>query len=109
MFASLSRCPKRHQIAGLSVLSLTTVTSYSFSTTTQTEASSSKKDDAQQALFEDQCLKRQMHRPNVPYPAWDYNWDGNVLPSVTDLEGHRNGNAKEYGKNKKTRHIILVR
>jgi serine/threonine-protein phosphatase PGAM5 len=43
-------------------------------------------------LFEGQCLKRQMHKPAVPYPAWDYNWDGKMT-SETSLEAFRDGIA----------------
>ena len=58
-------------------------------------------------LFQNQCLERQMYKPKLPYPAWDYNWDGRVIDGATDLEGHRSGKAhKQKGK---TRHIILVR
>lgn len=57
-------------------------------------------------LFENQCLKRQMYVPKVPYPAWDYNWDGKETPA-TSLEGHRQGLHKTVTG--KTRHIILVR
>jgi serine/threonine-protein phosphatase PGAM5 len=87
-----------------------------------------KKDDDE--LFEGQCLKRQMHKPALPYPAWDYNWDGRMTPGTT-LEAFRNGTqtiaslepdqeSSEEGNNldskpkrgrrkKKSRHIILVR
>lgn len=58
-------------------------------------------------LFQNQCLERQMHKPKLPYPAWDYNWDGKVIDGTTDLEGHRSGKARK--KTGKTRHIILVR
>ena len=58
-------------------------------------------------LFQNQCLERQLFNPKLPYPAWDYNWDGKAIEGVTDLEGHRSGKArKQKGK---TRHIILVR
>jgi serine/threonine-protein phosphatase PGAM5 len=67
-------------------------------------------------LFEGQCLKRQMYKPTVPYPAWDYNWDGKVTTDTT-LEAFRNGNSPKKGDSKETdqprsgknRHIILVR
>jgi serine/threonine-protein phosphatase PGAM5 len=74
---------------------------------------------AKDDLFEGQCLKRQMHKPMVPYPAWDYNWDGKVTADTT-LEAFRTGgNYMKGDSNKtslndqrrsgKTRHIILVR
>lgn len=59
--------------------------------------------------FYGQCLERQLHHPNVPYPAWDYNWDGRMttkssLPAVSTLEGLRR--SKIGGK---TRHLLLIR
>ena len=75
-------------------------------------------------LFHGQCLKRQMHTPAIPYPLWDYNWDGKMT-SQTSLEAFRSGLAnssstKQKGRNGKyrgsksndkgkTRHILLVR
>jgi serine/threonine-protein phosphatase PGAM5 len=47
-----------------------------------------------------------MYKPKVPYPAWDYNWDGNETPE-TSLEAAKQGlNINVKGK---TRHVILVR
>lgn len=84
----------------------------------------SKKDSREDELFHGQCLKRQMHIPTVPYPLWDYNWDGRMT-SDTSLEGFRSGRAnasstkqknsdgRYKGNNgnskKKSRHILLVR
>ena len=59
-------------------------------------------------LFHGQCLIRQMHIPALPYPAWDYNWDG-LMTDDTSLEGHRTGKASMANTYNKTRHIILVR
>ena len=57
-------------------------------------------------LFENQCLERQLFQPRLPYPAWDYNWDGKETPE-TSLEGVRQGlNRQVHGK---IRHVILVR
>ena len=60
----------------------------------------SSKDD----LFQGQCLKRHMYHPKVPYPAWDYNWDGRMTSS-TSLEVL----SKDANVEGKTRHIILIR
>lgn len=79
----------------------------------------SNKEHPKDALFEGQCLKRQMFKPAVPYPAWDYNWDGKVTTD-TKLEAFRDGGAVKGGQSDltkqsdqqnrgKTRHIILVR
>jgi serine/threonine-protein phosphatase PGAM5 len=55
------------------------------------------------------CLQRQIRTPKIQYPAWDYNWDGNMTSKTTPecvstAEGLRE--SKVAGK---TRHIILVR
>lgn len=63
-------------------------------------------DTKDEELFENQCLKRQMYIPKVPYPAWDYNWDGNETPE-TSLEAAKQGRGQAVKG--KTRHVILVR
>lgn len=73
---------------------------------TQSEAPNTKDGEKEEILFENQCLERQLYRPKVPYPAWDYNWDGKESPE-TSLEGHRKGLHNTVKG--KTRHIILVR
>jgi len=61
-------------------------------------------------MFYDQCLERQLWKPKLPYPAWDYNWDGKMAdhwstPTVLSTsDGLRN--ASRTGT---TRHLILVR
>ena len=37
-------------------------------------------------LFYGQCLERQVYKPKLPYPAWDYNWDGRN-PTNTQHDG----------------------
>jgi serine/threonine-protein phosphatase PGAM5 len=76
---------------------------------THTEAAEKKKDEDQDDATFAGCLKRQIRIPTIQYPAWDYNWDGNMTPvsspeSVSTPEGLRE--SKAAGK---TRHIILVR
>ncbi len=68
------------------------------------EENSSSEND--QDLFENQCLTRQLYRPKIPYPAWDYNWDGNET-TETSLAGIRQGLDQQVKG--KSRHIILVR
>jgi serine/threonine-protein phosphatase PGAM5 len=90
---------------------------------TLTEASAEKKDDqpskpmdrkedtnskGDTTLFEG-CLQRQIRTPQIPYPAWDYNWDDKMTSisspeSVSTAQGLRESKAQG-----KTRHIILVR
>ena len=81
-------------------------------------------DKGEDELFQGQCLKRQMHVPTVPYPLWDYNWDGRMT-SGTSLEAFRTSKANpsstkqkrsdgSYQGNSssskgKTRHLLLVR
>jgi serine/threonine-protein phosphatase PGAM5 len=89
-----------------------------------------RKKSNEDELFEGQCLKRQMYTPALPYPAWNYNWDGRMTPGTT-LEAFRAGvqnikwdpaddvlqnvddnNPKSNTtrrRKKKSRHIILVR
>lgn len=57
-------------------------------------------------MFQGQCLKRQLYHPNVPYPAWDYNWDGRMKANTTyqALSTEKTANVKGI-----TRHIILIR
>jgi serine/threonine-protein phosphatase PGAM5 len=53
---------------------------------------------------QNQCLKRQLFQPKLPYPAWDYNWDGRMTEEST-LEASR----QQVLVGGKTRHVILVR
>jgi serine/threonine-protein phosphatase PGAM5 len=74
---------------------------------THTEADH-KHDDTDATTFEG-CLQRQIHTPKIQYPAWDYNWDGNMTSvsspeSVSTAQGLRESKARGT-----TRHIILVR
>ncbi|CAJ1952554.1 unnamed protein product [Cylindrotheca closterium] len=116
MFGSLLRCSSSKRMAGMAVV---TMASQSLPyRTTHAEASEETNDDndvphfrlernKDKTLFHNQCLERQMYKPKLPYPAWDYNWDGKAVAGATDFEGHRSGKAcKQKGK---TRHIILVR
>lgn len=68
------------------------VTSYSTTKAEEAPSTTSNKDDAaDEPMFHGQCLERQLHKPKVPYPAWDDTWD----------DESRNKN--------KTRHILLIR
>jgi hypothetical protein len=104
MFGSFLRCSHYHRLAALSTLS---IAANIVPNSTQAEASSNNNNNKDAELFENQCLKRQLHQPKVPYPAWDYNWDDKAIPGKTDLEGHKSGKARKVKG--KTRHIILVR
>lgn len=53
-----------------------------------------------------QVLKRQLTKPTVQYPLWDYNWDGRMTPETT-LEAQ--SKSMEEPVTGTTRHIILVR
>ena len=75
-----------------------------------TGSSSSNRDNDNDKLFHGQCLERQLHKPAVPYPAWDYNWDGreqshwSTHADLSTPQGLQN--ASRTGT---TRHILLVR
>lgn len=56
-------------------------------------------------LWRGQVLKRQLYFPKIPYPLWDYNWDGRMTPETT-LEAQSQDDDEPIGT---TRHIILVR
>ena len=56
-------------------------------------------------MVEGQVLKRHLYTPKVPYPLWDYNWDGKMTDD-TSLQGQLEGKGDVFGT---IRHIILVR
>jgi hypothetical protein len=58
------------------------------------------------SMEEGQALKRQIYTPKLPYPLWDYNWDGNMTKDTT-LKGHMEGRADDIPGT--IRHILLVR
>lgn len=60
--------------------------------------------DETDELFQGHCLKRQLYTPKVPYPAWDYNWDGRMTPNTTLESLSKTTNVKG-----KTRHVIFIR
>ena len=88
------------------------------------ESNFEKEYGSEEGMFHGQVLKRQMRIPVMPYPLWDYNWDGKMT-SDTSLEAFREGRAnpsstKQKGKDGsyqgnrksrkgKTRHLLLVR
>jgi serine/threonine-protein phosphatase PGAM5 len=77
-------------------------------TSTQCEQASQSRSNKPPSFY-GQCPKRQIFLPKVPYPAWDYNWDGRMTTSstfetVNTLHGYQA--SKKLGP---TRHIILVR
>ena len=56
-------------------------------------------------LIDGQVLKRQLFKPKVPYPLWDYNWDGKMT-NDTSMDGQASGRGNVSGT---IRHIFLVR
>jgi len=66
------------------------------------------KDDDVDDLFYGQCLKRQVYNPQVPYPAWDYNWDGRMTADTT-LEALSNKEHQKKINKGTTRHVIFIR
>jgi serine/threonine-protein phosphatase PGAM5 len=88
------------------------------SNTKQEKNKDTDKDD-DELLFHDQCLQRQLFHPKLPYPAWDYNWDGKMTPE-TSLEGFLRPKTKTTSSTSSTRsstssgtnttrHVILIR
>ena len=64
--------------------------------------------------------RRQLWRPTLEYPLWDYNWDGRKPPPIIKKESTENENGGEkqmtegqrdryIRKNGVTRHIIMIR
>lgn len=67
------------------------------------------RDDDDKTTFYGQCLLRQLYRPRLPYPAWDYDWDHRET-SATSQQAMSSGKGFTESKRlAKTRHIILVR
>jgi hypothetical protein len=59
-----------------------------------------------QEMLEGQVLKRQMWKPKLPYPLWDYNWDDRMTPETTLEAQSKSVDEPVTGV---TRHIILIR
>ena len=63
--------------------------------------------------------RRQLWRPRLEYPLWDYNWDGRRPAPITQVEGGEGietsqlmseAQRERYIRKKGvTRHIILIR
>ena len=67
--------------------------------------------------------RRQLWRPTLEYPLWDYNWDGRKPPPIikkeSSTEDNENGGGEKQmtegqrdryiRKNGVTRHIIMIR
>jgi serine/threonine-protein phosphatase PGAM5 len=61
------------------------------------------------ATFLGQCLERQLHRPRVPYPAWDYDWDGRMTRE-TSFESLRTlPGLVASRRSGVVRHVLLIR
>jgi serine/threonine-protein phosphatase PGAM5 len=59
-------------------------------------------------LFHGECFERQLKKPKVPYPAWDYDWDG--LGTTNADSSHPVGLVVAKRPNTgKTRHVLLIR
>lgn len=66
-------------------------------------------DEDNTTMFHGQCLSRQLRRPKLPYPAWDYNWDHRETEATSKeaLSGQAQfAKSKSIGQ---TRHILLIR
>ena len=69
-------------------------------------------------LFYGQCLERQVYKPQLPYPAWHYNWDGREPTQTTKVSSDEESNNHKDDDRLppqstptvgKTRHILLIR
>ena len=58
------------------------------------------------AMVGHQVLARQLWHPSLPYPLWDYNWDGKMT-STTTLEALSKVDQEPVIGT--TRHVILIR
>lgn len=65
--------------------------------------------DTEPSLFHGQCLQRQLHHPKLPYPAWDYNWDGRQTPNTTLESLSTVDGMMDSRRRGTTRHILLIR
>lgn len=63
-------------------------------------------DDDDAPLWEGQVLKRQVRQPKLPYPLWDYDWDGRMTEQTTLQAQSESIHETVTGT---TRHIILIR
>ncbi|KAL7471609.1 hypothetical protein ACHAXS_011918 [Conticribra weissflogii] len=79
------------------------------------------------ALYHGLFPRRQLWRPSLEYPLWDYNWDGRQPPPIVLSPSDRNGGdesdrstedatriaeakrERHIRKNGVTRHLILIR
>lgn len=67
-------------------------------------------------LYYGQCLERQVYKPQLPYPAWHYNWDGrDPTETSTKVSSDEECNNRDGNDDnrltivEKTRHILLIR
>jgi serine/threonine-protein phosphatase PGAM5 len=100
---------RRYPTLSLERMTSSSVTTSPKDTNGTASNSTEQKDLDNHTLFHGQCLERQLYQPPVPYPAWDYNWDGKMnshstLPVLSTAEGLRKSCMTGT-----TRHILLVR
>lgn len=67
-----------------------------------------KQSEKDESSFLGQCPQRQLFIPKLPYPAWDYDWDGRMTES-TSLKSLSTKKGLLKSKQGKTRHILLIR
>jgi len=72
-----------------------------------TDYSKLNRDD--DSTFYGQCLLRQLYRPRLPYPAWDYDWDHRETNATSQQAMSSGKGFAESKKLGKTRHLLLVR
>jgi serine/threonine-protein phosphatase PGAM5 len=75
----------------------------------QTPKFFSDNDTSTDDAYEGQCLHRQLYQPCVPYPNWDYNWDGRMRDDSTLEYLSTEQGLKRSKSAGKTRHLLLIR
>lgn len=76
---------------------------------TQNSTAQRTEEEEDEPTFVGQCLERQLFKPSLPYPAWDYNWDGNMTQETTHEAVSTPEGLLKSRERGKARHIILIR
>lgn len=74
-----------------------------------TSCSHCRRHHDQDGLFHGECLERQVKKPKVPYPAWDYDYDGREGTRTSKTVSAKGSTSSMRHNGGKTRHILLIR
>jgi serine/threonine-protein phosphatase PGAM5 len=106
-FQSGTRANVANHLVGLIVSgTVSTVAILGLQSTTTNDNNVTRLDDDQQ--------QRPWFRPKVPYPEWNYNWDGRMTEktspeSQSTIEGLKSSKGQPSNGTATTRHILLIR